>query len=108
MFYMYILLCSDGSYYTGHTDQLEKRIEEHQAGVYEGYTKSRRPVKIVFQQSFSTREEAFSAERKVKKWSKRKKEAMIQANWAEVSRLAKTKGHSLNLIKSNPPSTYAE
>ncbi|KMQ50517.1 excinuclease ABC subunit C [Chitinispirillum alkaliphilum] len=55
MFSVYILLCSDGSYYTGHTDNLEKRLYEHNKGIYKCYTETRRPVKLVFQQAFNTR-----------------------------------------------------
>jgi len=88
-FWVYILQCSDGSYYTGHTDDLGKRFYQHQSGALEGYTHSRRPVKLIFQQMFSTRDEAFAAERKIKGWSRKKKEAMMRGDWEEVSRLAK-------------------
>jgi predicted GIY-YIG superfamily endonuclease len=87
-YWVYILKCSDGSYYTGHTDDLEKRYHEHQSGAIEGYTHNRRPVKLVYQQMFSTRDEAFFAERKIKGWSRKKKEAMMRGDWEEVSRLA--------------------
>ncbi len=87
-FWVYILRCSDGSYYTGHTDNLESRIGEHQNGC-SGYTATRLPLELVFSQSCSTREEALTAERQIKGWSRKKKEAMIRGDWAEVSRLAK-------------------
>jgi predicted GIY-YIG superfamily endonuclease len=89
MFWVYILRCSDGSYYTGHTDNLEKRINEHQTGERETYTRFRRPVELVFQQPFATREDAFYAERKIKRWSRKKKEAMMLGDWEEVSRLSR-------------------
>ena len=60
-FHVYILQCADGSYYTGHTDNLEKRLASHQAGDIAGYTSKRLPVKLVFSQSMPTREEALSA-----------------------------------------------
>jgi putative endonuclease len=91
MFWVYILKCADGSYYTGHTDNLEKRINEHQAGIFESYTQFRRPVELVYQQQFSSREDAFAAERKVKGWSRKKKEAMMAGDWKKVSRLSR--GH---------------
>jgi putative endonuclease len=91
MFYIYILKCSDNSYYTGHTDSLEKRIAAHQSGLIEGYTKDKRPVKLEFRQEFTTREEAIRAEIQIKGWSRKKKEAMIRGDWKEVSRLAKNK-----------------
>ena len=90
-FYMYILKCSDGSYYVGHTDDITKRISEHQMGVLPCYTKNRRPVKLVYLQDFATRNEAFAAERKVKKWNRKKKEALIAGNWNLLSKLSKRK-----------------
>jgi predicted GIY-YIG superfamily endonuclease len=86
---VYILQCSDGSYYTGHTDDLELRFHQHQSGILEGYTHSRRPVTLIYQQRFSTREDAFAAERKIKGWSRKKKEAMMRSDWKEVSRLSR-------------------
>lgn len=89
-FWVYMLRCADNSYYTGHTDNLEKRIAEHQAGEIEGYTHTRRPVKLVFSEEFPSREEALGRERQIKGWSRKKKEAMMQGDWAEVTRLART------------------
>jgi predicted GIY-YIG superfamily endonuclease len=90
-FWVYILRCADGSYYTGHTDDLEKRLSEHDSGARGNYTASRRPVKLVFSQECSSREEALAAERQIKGWSRRKKEAMMRSDWEEVSRLARGK-----------------
>jgi tRNA/rRNA methyltransferase len=58
-FYVYTLRCSDNSYYTGHTDNLEARLAGHQSGQIQGYTLSRRPVQLVFTAQFSSRQEAF-------------------------------------------------
>jgi predicted GIY-YIG superfamily endonuclease len=91
MFWVYILRCADGSYYTGHTDNLKMRIGQHQAGECAGYTVTRLPLEFVWSQEFLTREEALSAERQIKGWSRKKKEAMIQGDWVEVSRLAQSK-----------------
>ncbi|MDO8751776.1 MAG: GIY-YIG nuclease family protein [Dehalococcoidia bacterium] len=91
-FYVYILQCSDGSYYTGHTDNLEQRIAAHQRGEISGYTAVRRPVKLVFVQDFPSREEAFQVERQVKGWARQKKEALIQHNWDRLRQLAKANG----------------
>jgi len=91
MFWIYILRCSDGSYYTGHTDNLEKRLATHQSGELPGYASTRLPVKLVFSQSMPTREEALSAEQQIKGWSRAKKEAMMQGDWKKVSDLAKSK-----------------
>jgi putative endonuclease len=90
-FWVYILRCADGSYYTGHTDNLEKRIGEHDTGaIARCYTFKRRPLQLVFSQDCATREEALSAEQQIKGWSRNKKEAMMRGDWAEVSRLAKS------------------
>lgn len=91
MFWVYILHCADGSYYTGHTDNLERRISEHQAGECEGYTVTRRPVELAWSQEFVVRAEALLAEMRIKGWSHQKKEAMIRGDWEEVSRLARNK-----------------
>ncbi|MGH7164184.1 MAG: GIY-YIG nuclease family protein [Nitrospiraceae bacterium] len=96
-FWVYILRCADGSYYTGHTDDLEKRLAEHHTGQVAGYTAARRPVTLVFSEVFSTREEALACERRIKGWSRRKKEAMMRGDWAEVSRLARGERPSTSL-----------
>ncbi|NOU15058.1 MAG: GIY-YIG nuclease family protein [Methylococcaceae bacterium] len=91
-FWVYILQCADDSYYTGHTDNLEKRVAEHHSGAITScYTHKRRPLQLVFSQDFSTREEALASEQQIKGWSRKKKEAMMRGDWAEVSRLAKSK-----------------
>jgi predicted GIY-YIG superfamily endonuclease len=91
-FWVYILRCADDSYYTGHTDNLEKRIAEHHAGAISNcYTFKRRPLQLTFCQDFPTREEALTSEQQIKGWSRKKKEAMMRGDWAEVSRLAKSK-----------------
>ncbi|MDP3677862.1 MAG: GIY-YIG nuclease family protein [Methylotenera sp.] len=91
MFWVYILQCADGSYYTGHTDNLDMRLASHQSGEIRGYTSTRLPVKLIFSQPATTREETISAERQIKGWSRAKKEAMIRGDWCEVSKLAKSK-----------------
>ena len=87
-FWVYLLRCADQSYYVGHTDDLEKCIGEHQRGEIAGYTSTRRPVHLMHAESFTTREEALGAERQIKGWSRQKKEAWAQGDWAEVTRLA--------------------
>ena len=88
-FWVYILHCADGSYYTGHTDNLDLRISQHQSGACGGYTAKQLPVKLVFTQECVTRDEALSAEMQIKGWSRAKKEAMMRGDWKEVSRLAR-------------------
>jgi putative endonuclease len=91
MFWVYILRCADASYYVGHTDHLERRLQQHQDGSCGCYVADRRPFEVLWTQSFITRDEALAAERQIKGWSRKKKEAMIRGDWAEVSRLARNK-----------------
>jgi tRNA/rRNA methyltransferase len=83
-FYVYMLKCGDDSYYIGHTDCLEMRMAEHYMGKISGYTKSRLPVKLVFFQEFGSRYEALAAERQIKGWSRKKKEALINQEWDKI------------------------
>jgi putative endonuclease len=87
---LYILCCADSSYYVGITrSSLEKRISEHQAGTFDGYTASRRPVVLVFYQDFERIEDAIAAERQVKGWRREKKEALIRGDYAALPALAR-------------------
>ena len=88
-FYTYVLCCSDGSFYTGHTDDLELRFAQHQTGALGGYTARRRPVALVWSDSFQTLDDAFAIERRLKGWSRAKKEALIAGNWDLISQLAR-------------------
>ena len=88
-FWVYILRCADGRYYTGHTDDLERRIGEHQTGGFCKFTSRRRPVQLLWAENFGTRDEALSAELIVKKWSRAKKEALMSGDWASLSHFAK-------------------
>ena len=88
-FYVYILRCADGSYYTGHTDDLEIRIGEHQAGTFPGYTKKRLPVELMFSDEFSSREDALDGEKQIKGWSRAKKEALIAGDWERLKELSR-------------------
>ena len=84
-----MLLCADGKFYVGHTDDLERRIGEHQGGVYPGFTASRLPVKLVWTEYFQTRLEALECESRIKNWSKAKKEALMRGDWNTLSYFAK-------------------
>ena len=90
-FHAYILRCRDGRYYTGHTDNLEARIAEHQAGLAADFTARRRPVELVWTQEFPTRHEALASERQIKGWSRAKKEALIRGDWEGLSLLARSR-----------------
>jgi len=80
--WVYILKCADNSYYTGKTQNLKKRIAEHQNGILRGYTFNRRPVRLVYSQEFGSYLEAIKADRQIKGWSRAKKEALIRGKLA--------------------------
>ena len=90
-FFAYLLRCNDGSYYAGHTDDLDLRLAQHASGALGGYTAKRLPVTLVWSDSFAIREEAFAAERRIKGWSRGKKEALIAQDWELVSQLARNR-----------------
>lgn len=79
MNYTYILECSDGTYYCGWTNNLEKRLAAHNAGKGAKYTKSRLPVKLIYFEEFETKEEAMSREWHIKRLSRLEKEALISS-----------------------------
>lgn len=83
--WVYIVRCADGSYYTGSTsDTPERRLSEHNAATFPGYTSSRRPVTLVFAEEFGDLRDAHAFERQVKGWSRAKKEALIARDWAKL------------------------
>jgi len=88
-FITYILRCSDKSYYVGHTDELDKRLEQHASGLGSGYTATRLPIALVWFEEFPTREEAKAAEAQLKKWSRRKKDALIGGRIDELKQAAR-------------------
>ena len=90
-YWVYILECSDGSYYTGMTSNLNKRLSEHKNGLIEGYTKHRQPVTLKFSEIFSDVHHAISAEQQIKGWSRKKKEALIAGDFNLLKTLAKKK-----------------
>ncbi|MBS0503059.1 MAG: GIY-YIG nuclease family protein [Proteobacteria bacterium] len=87
-YWVYMLRCSDGSYYTGHTDNLEVRLWQHEQGVAADWTRRRRPVTLVWSMAGGTRDEVFAMERQIKNWSRAKKEALIAGDWALVGHFA--------------------
>ncbi len=89
-FFVYLLRCSDGSYYCGQTDDIENRLQQHYAGEI-GYTSTRKPVVLVWQGEFDTRVGAIAFERQLKGWSRAKKEALIAGDWDRIQQLAKSK-----------------
>ena len=90
--WLYVLRCADGSYYVGTTRlSLEMRVAQHNSGTLGGYTEPRRPVELVFSQWFDRITDAIENERKLKKWSRAKKEAFIRGDLASLQQLAKRK-----------------
>ena len=96
-FWVYLLRCADGSYYTGHTDNLEQRMGQHHAGSIPGcYTFNKRPLTLVWSQDFPSRLEALESEMQIKRWSRAKKEALIASDWATLKLLAKSRTNRKN------------
>ena len=97
MFNVYILKCNDQSFYTGHTDDLDTRLAQHQQAYFNScYTAKRLPVELVYQAEFNTREEALILERQIKGWSRKKKKIKL----LDPSKLKKYKlnNETINLI----------
>jgi predicted GIY-YIG superfamily endonuclease len=88
-FYVYILRCVDGSYYVGHTDDLQRRLAEHEQGAFPGYTRELRPVELAWCDTAPTREEALAFELRIKGWSRRKKQALIDGDWELLPAVAR-------------------
>ena len=88
-YYVYILSCSDNSLYVGVTSDIERRLIEHNAGKYpDAYTHSRRPVSLVFCQEFMEPNQAIEFEKKIKKWSRAKKQCLIDENFERLQNLS--------------------
>lgn len=86
---VYILLCADGSYYTGLTRRnVETRVSEHNAGINADYTSQRRPVTLLWSQHFERLTDAIALERRLKGWSRAKKEAFMRVDFDALSKLA--------------------
>jgi len=94
-YFVYILKCSDNSYYTGVTNDLERRFGEHQSGINaDAYTHNRRPVILVFSTEFNDINQAIAFEKQLKGWSRKKKEALINNEWAKLPSLAECKNQT--------------
>ena len=93
--YVYILLCSDDSYYTGVTNNLEKRFEQHKQGIDKlCYTYKRRPLTIVFYEIFNSPIKAIEFEKKLKGWTRAKKKALIEGRWDDLKEFAECKNET--------------
>lgn len=86
----YILRCSDNSYYTGVTNDIDSRLTEHQQGMHSSsYTYKRRPVRLVFTEHFQNVNDAIAFEKQIKGWRRAKKEALINGEWDKLPELAR-------------------
>lgn len=95
-YYVYIVRCSDGSYYTGVTNDPEQRIAEHNAGLSsKAYTFKRRPVELVYLTMFTEVDQAITWEKIVKRWRRAKKEALIRREFERLVDLSRTAGNWL-------------
>ncbi len=94
-YYVYIVQCSDGLYYTGVTNNLERRLWEHNTGyVTDCFTFKRRPVELKYYEHFYDVNNAIAWEKQIKGWSRKKKEALFENNWEEIKKLAKSKSNT--------------
>ena len=89
-FFVYILKCADGSYYVGHTAEIEQRLDLHTLAKV-SYVAQRLPFTIVYQNEYALRNEAFAMEQRLKRWSRAKKEALIAGNFAQLKQLSRKK-----------------
>lgn len=90
-FWVYMVLCRDASYYIGITNDAERRVGEHNAGIDSHcYTFTRRPVQLVYAAEFHDPNEAIRWEKQLKGWSRKKKAALVQNDWTRVSELARS------------------
>jgi predicted GIY-YIG superfamily endonuclease len=88
VFFVYILQCSDGTYYVGHTSELESRIKQHNEARGSNYTKCRLPVALVYSEVRATLEAAVARERQIKGWTREKKSALIEQDFAALKTLS--------------------
>ena len=107
VFWTYMIRCGDGTYYTGHTEDLDRRWAQHQDGTFGGYTDRRRPLDLVWAADFPTRIEALETEARVKGWSQAKKEGLISGDWNKVSHFAKPPSHRTSRQDVSTSSTSA-
>lgn len=97
---MYILECADGSYYTGSTKDLDRRIEQHKNGEGANHTRKHLPVELIYYETFTRIDWAFEREKQVQGWGRSKKEALMNGELEELHELAKCKNETHYLKKS--------
>jgi putative endonuclease len=88
-YYVYILLCHDGSHYVGSTQDVAERVATHSAGLGSAFTAKRRPVTLVYTEKHPDRASAMRRERQLKRWSHQKRDALIEGDNAKLKQLSK-------------------
>ncbi len=105
-YFVYIIKCSDNSYYTGFTNNIERRYSEHENGLNrECYTYNKRPLSLVWFETFNDVLDAIAIEKKIKGWSRRKKEALINEDWDKLVEYSKNYTQFGNFIKRSSTSS---
>jgi len=100
--WMYILLCANGQYYTGSTNDLERRLAQHQSGEGANFTRKHLPAKLVYFEEFQLVSDAFYREKQVQGWSRAKKEALINVERNKLHELAECKIGSSASLRHHP------
>ena len=95
--FMYILKCSDASYYTGSTRNIQHRLAQHQSGKGSKYTHNKLPLELVYLEEYARIDEAFYRENQVQAWSRKKKETLMKSDWKELHNLAICKNASVSI-----------
>mgnify|MGYP002868452280 CR=1 FL=1 len=90
-YFVYIVECSDHSFYTGITNNLERRISEHNSGLLKGFTSKRLPVKLVYSERLLDINQAIKFEKQIKGWSRKKKQALIDGDFKLLIKLSNNK-----------------
>ena len=102
-YFVYILKCSDDSYYVGVTGDLDQRVDKHNAGAGAMWTSLLRPVKLVYSEQIESESEALKRERQIRGWTRAKKEALIAGNGAALKRLSKRGSRREGMSKPERP-----
>jgi len=101
--WLYILECSDGSYYTGCTKDLQRRFIEHQNGLGSNHTRKRLPVKLMYSEGYPLLQQALGREKQIQGWSRKKKEALINGQFDELLQLAECRNISHYKLQDHRP-----
>jgi|APIni6443716594_1056825.scaffolds.fasta_scaffold2132703_1 putative endonuclease len=104
---VYILKCSDCSYYVGHTAHIESRLKAHNCGKGAKHTATRLPVTLVYQEPANSKAVAMKREQQIKLWSRTKKEALVRGDLLSLKKLSKCRNHVSKDKTSNPISSTA-